>query len=203
MSTNMNLHNTDVKVEVGQHKDELIEKYHDINVDNDWWEYTYGEFKLDMLIKGITVNDINFSGFYSQGDGASFTGRIDMIQFLKVHNLEQEYMAATFFAEQGELWGEIGRKNHRYSHENSVDVNLIEDTYNNYEENSTRHQVYETMFKVLELEWKDLNEQVNKICRGYMQDLYRQLRDEYEYLTSKEVIWETIVANDLHVLETA
>lgn len=184
-----------------QQRSELIEKYRDINVDHDWWDCLYEDFKLDMQTKGITVDEMNFTGFYSQGDGASFTGRIDMIQFMKVHELEQRYMGAVFFAGQGELWGNILRGSSRYSHENTVSVNLEADTYNNFEEDSTRHEVYEAMEEVLDSEWKDLEEDVSEICKGYMRDLYYKLREEYEYLTSDEVVWETIVANDLHVLE--
>lgn len=184
-------------------KDELIEKHWDINVDHDWWEYTYDEFKIEMQTKGITVNDMNFTGFYSQGDGASFTGRIDMIQFLKVHELEQRFMAATFFAGQGELYVDINRGSGRYYHENSVNFELTTDTYNNYEDDSVRYQVYETMNEVLDTEIKDLETEVEDICKGYMQDLYSKLRDEYESLTSREAIWDTIVANELHVLEAA
>lgn len=182
-------------------KDELIEKYWDINVDHDWWEFTYDEFKLQMLEKGITVADMNFTGFYSQGDGASFTGRIDMVQFLKIHELEQRFMAATFFAGQGELWADIDRGNSRYYHENSIVVTVVRDNYNNYEEGSTRYEVYETMNDVLDAEHDDLEEKVTEICRSYMQDLYSKLRQEYEYLTSREVVWETIVANELHEVE--
>jgi hypothetical protein len=153
-----------------------------------------------METKGITVKDINFTGFYSQGDGASFTGRIDMAQFLKVHGLEEHYMGATFFAGQGELWADITRGSGRYCHEHSVEATLIEDTYNNFDD-EVRFEVYTRMEEVLNDEWQQLEEEVNKVCRGYMQDLYKQLRDEYEALTSREAIWETIVTNDLHVLE--
>lgn len=184
-------------------KDELIDKHWDINVDHDWWEYTYDEFKIEMQTKGITVDDMNFTGFYSQGDGASFTGRIDMIQFLKVHELEQQFMGATFFAGEGELYADIKRGSSRYYHEDSVNINLEADTYNNYEDDSIRYEVYDTMETVLNSEWKDLEEQVSDICKGYMQDLYSKLRDEYEALTSREAIWETIVLNELHVLEAA
>ena len=182
---------------------ELIEKYCDINVDHDWWQYTYEDFKLRMQEKGITVDEMNFTGFYSQGDGASFTGRVDMIQFLKVHGLEEHYMGATFFAGQGELWAEITRGSSRYSHENSVSVNVIPDTYNNFEDGSTRAEVYATMEEVLDSEMDDLQEQVEDICKSYMRDLYSELRDEYEHLTSEEAVWDTIVANELHVLEAA
>ncbi len=53
---------------------ELIEKHRDINVDHDWWDCTYDHFMEDMKQVGITVKDMRFSGFWSQGDGASFTG---------------------------------------------------------------------------------------------------------------------------------
>lgn len=184
-----------------QQRSELIEKYRDINTDHEWWNCTYDEFKLDMQTKGITVDDMNFTGFYSQGDGASFTGKVDMIQFLKFHELEQQYIGATFFAGQGELWADLIRNNSRYYHENSVDVFLEEDTFDNFEDGDIRGEVYKRMIEILQDEWKDLEEQVEQICKGYMQDLYSKLRDEYEHLTSKEAIWETIVANELHVLE--
>jgi hypothetical protein len=186
-----------------EEKDELIDKHWDINVSYEWWDCTYDEFKLEMQSKGITVNEMNFTGFYSQGDGASFTGRVDMIQFLKVHDLDHKYMAGTFFAEQGELWADITRGSSRYAHENSVNIALTVDSYNNYEDSSTRFEIYETMQEVLDLELPDLEKEIEGICKGYMRDLYAKLRDEYEALTSKEAIWDTIVANELHVLEAA
>lgn len=193
-----------IKANEDQQQNELIDKYWDINVDHDWWEYTYGEFKLDMLQKGITVNDIFFTGFYSQGDGACFTGIIDMKVFLKVHNLEQEFMGATFFAGLGELYANIEKhRTSRYCHENAAYVDLQEDTYNNYDEEDLRYQVYGQMASILNDEWGRLETEVTDICRGYMQDLYKQLQKEYDALTSKEAIWETIVLNDLHVLEAA
>jgi len=190
-------------VEFDQSQDELIDKHWDINVDHDWYRYTYDEYKIEMQTKGITVDEMNFTGFYCQGDGASFTGRVDMIQFLKVHGLEEHFMGATFFAGQGELWAEITRGSSRYAHENSVSVNLIVDSYNNYEDDSTRYQVYETMQEVMEHEIKDLETEVEDICKGYMQDLYSKLREEYESLTSREAIWETIVLNELNLTEVA
>jgi hypothetical protein len=180
-------------------KDELIEKYRSINVDYEWWDCVYEDTKIEMETKGINVYDINFSGFYSQGDGACFIGRIDMAQFLKVHQLEQRYMAATFFAGQGELWATLDQGNSRYYHEQTVSASLVADSYNNYEEDSTRYQVYETMQKVLDDEWKDLEDDVNDICRGYMRDLYRKLREEHDHLTSDEAVWETIEINELHL----
>lgn len=185
-----------------QQRSELIDKHWDINVDHEWWDCTYDEFKLEMLEKGITVADINFTGFWSQGDGACFTGTIDMKVFLKVHNLEQEFMGATFFAGLGELYATIDRTHSsHYSHENTVEVTIQEDTYNEYDDEDLRCQVYGKMADVLSEEWSRLDDEVTDVCRSYMRDLYNRLRNEFEALTTPEAIWETIVANDLHVLE--
>lgn len=189
-----------LSAELDQQRSELIEKYRDINVDHEWWDYLYEDFKLGMVEKGIRIKDIFFTGFYSQGDGACFTGEIDMCKFLKAHGLEEHYMGATFFAAQGELYTTLDKNSSHYAHENTVSVNLELDNYNNYDDD-TRYDIYSTMEEVMESEWKQLDNQVEEICRGYMRDLYRQLRDEYEALTSDEAVWDTIAANDLHVVE--
>jgi hypothetical protein len=75
------------------------------------------------------------------------------------------------------------------------------DGWNNYTEDDLRHATYDTLYEILQGDWKELEEDILKISRGYMKDLYRQLQEGYEALTSDEAVWETIVANDLHVLE--
>ena len=59
------------------------------------------------------------------------------------------------------------------------------------------------MQEVLDLELPDLEKEVEDICKNYMRGLYTKLQDEYEALTSKEAIWHTIVANDIHELQAA
>jgi hypothetical protein len=54
----------------------LIERYREINVDHDWWDYHYDDFMAQMLRAGVQVDDIVFSGFWSQGDGACFDGGV-------------------------------------------------------------------------------------------------------------------------------
>ena len=40
---------------------ELIDKYWDINVEHEWWDNVYHDFRVSMQEKGITVDDINFN----------------------------------------------------------------------------------------------------------------------------------------------
>lgn len=122
-----------------EQQQKVIEKYHDINEDT--WEFSYEDLEREFITKlesmGYSDIKIEYSGFYSQGDGASFT------------------------AKHGD--DEIYRFNYHYSHSNSV-------TSDN----------------------KDL---LNK-ARKLMNDFYKELKTQYEYLYSKDAIVDTILANE-------
>lgn len=184
---------------------ELIEKHRDINVDyEDWFDCVWNDYVIDMIQKGIEAEAMHYSGFWSQGDGASFIGKININVFLKMHDLEHKYPGAVYFASIGELPARLVRPNlSRHSHENTIELDMDWDGYNNFENDDVRGDVYETLYELLQEEWKDLEQDILDISRGYMRDLYRKLEKEYDYLTTDEVVWETIVANDLHVLEAA
>jgi hypothetical protein len=55
------------------------------STDGDWWEYTYDDWQKACADVGFPDPEINFSGFGSQGDGASFVSVVDLpvlIEFL-------------------------------------------------------------------------------------------------------------------------
>ena len=56
----------------------LLEKYRECNIHHEWWDCVYEMFIEDMEQIGIEVsaNKIWFSGFWCQGDGAGFEGRV-------------------------------------------------------------------------------------------------------------------------------
>ena len=58
-------------------KQKAIEWYRGDGPDHDWWDFIYEDFIANCALIGLEVKakDIHFSGFCSQGDGASFTGR--------------------------------------------------------------------------------------------------------------------------------
>lgn len=45
-----------------------------LNQCDDWWVYVYEDAKRMGSLLGIEIGNIYFSGFWSQGDGAAFTG---------------------------------------------------------------------------------------------------------------------------------
>jgi hypothetical protein len=51
------------------------EWYRETGLDYEWWDAVYEDAKTILAAIGFSDVDIRFSGFYCQGDGASFTGR--------------------------------------------------------------------------------------------------------------------------------
>lgn len=67
----------------GRAKDKASEKLREWITNHDWWEGVYECAKEDGAKRGFEIEDIRFSGFWSQGDGASWTGSVDVKQFVE------------------------------------------------------------------------------------------------------------------------
>ena len=183
----------------------LIEKHREINTGyDDWWDCVYDHFKEDMEKVGIEVDDISFSGFWSQGDGASFTGYMRSKPFFEHHKLAESYpWIAKLIEMGGDFTLRIERTSHHYVHENTVSVELtFTDMFHHILPNDgVRAEVIEQWDYQLGAEYEGIAQAATDIIRDYCRDLYRRLREEYDYLTSDEAVWDAIVANDLDVIE--
>lgn len=72
-------------------KEKVLKKLYDINTNCEWYDFIFDDFMVKCENLGITVNynDISFSGFWSQGDGASFiTDLIDIRKIIEVLKIE-------------------------------------------------------------------------------------------------------------------
>jgi len=118
-------------------QDQVIDKLSDINTHHDWYESTYEYYNDKLKALGFYDIKFEFSGFWSQGDGASFTAK----------------------HKRGTIY-----KSSRYSHSGTMRC--------------------------------DESEVLLAVARRIADKLYKSLYSEYEYLTSKEAIIETIEAND-------
>ena len=186
--------------------DALIEKYRHINVEhNEWWDSTYEMFKEEMEDRGVLVTDIYFSGFYSQGDGACFEGRVcDWELFL--NKLGYDSPILTRFAK--DTWSFSVSHSGHYYHENCT--HFSEDMPNPDGESDDwfigRFCIYndpddlrgKAELAVLRtFDYEAMTNQFVEMFKDSMRDLYRRLEEEYDYLTSDEAVKETIIANDL------
>lgn len=183
----------------------VMERYRDINVDHYWWDCTYDYWKSRLARMGVDVEEINFSGFWSQGDGASFTGvvrSIDMKRFMRIHGLRERYRPLYSILGQVDVWINITRcNNSMYSHSNTVSISVDGDNPTSWIDDDTddlRDAMVLELYEQAVLWWPNFEKDCAEILRGYMDDIYRDLEKEYDELTSDEAVREAIIANELY-----
>jgi hypothetical protein len=150
------------------------------------WEadYVQDDFKEDMKKWGIDDIEISYSGFWSQGDGASFTGWINIPTFLKEAGWEKKYAKLLKAINDGEDIDEsakIERLTHQYSHYNTV---AVKDIYYHGDDEEVQKQA------------DHLTEELTEFVREKSKKLYKDLEDSYEAETSDENVAESIRINE-------
>lgn len=155
----------------------VVEKLYDINVDHGWWVFVYEDATTILEMLGFSDVKIQFSGFASQGDGASFTGNFKVPatkkelkeRQAKVKEYAPKMKLGLFtdmrFTQDEKDYGnlEVFRLSHHYAHANTVASD---------------------------------NGDLTDFVRTFSGWIYKQLSNEYDHLTSAESIRETIEAND-------
>ena len=177
--------------------------YRESCLDWDWHEYVYEDFETVCELLGVTLRTssvrlmdggtrqtprIFFRGFWSQGDGASFEavyryaqGACAAVRAHAPKDIELHAIADTLADIQRrnfyQLVGDI-RQRGPYCHEYTMEIDIERDSPT----------------------WQDATddacETVIEALRDLARWLYRQLEREYRYLSSDEVVDETILTND-------
>ncbi|MEJ2711006.1 MAG: hypothetical protein P8074_25580 [Anaerolineales bacterium] len=158
---------------------ELLMDNVDINLHYEWWLEVYAMWTTDLNELGFRDVDIAFSGFSSQGDGASFTAKdIDIARFIKKEKISARYRPLLNALEH-DWWisGEVRRdKYHRYVHENTTSVYL-----------ETDHDS--------EMIWEfvdELQQYIQRRLPAINRQIYRDLEKACDRLTAKDAIAETL-----------
>lgn len=175
-------------------------KEYSVSDDHEWWENTFCEWVTKLEGLGIYTDNpqMFFSGFGSQGDGACFTGVINLKDFLEAHPdvLRQHvdlYMSTIPFdisdeeAPQYEVF--IDRyANSRYSHENTVRLDWNVFCGDDAEEARGIHECY----------MSNADEDIISTCREYMKELYKELEAEHDYQQSIDCFLEMVDYQDFN-----
>ncbi len=64
-------------------QDKLVKKFKDNYPGDNWSDDTVSEIESELEEMGYSNIDVSFSGFWSQGDGASFTADLDVLEYIK------------------------------------------------------------------------------------------------------------------------
>lgn len=182
--------------------EKILEKYRYINVEHhDWWDCEYECFREDMKAKGIDVERMYFSGFWSQGDGACFEGGFDDVRlFIDSHFKPDEYPMIRKLLDAGGSVVINCKHSGHYYHENCTSFSIGADEFWHCMEAPTdfHEQVVKSMDEKLSTEVADFEKASIEIFKNHMRDLYRRLETEYDGLTSDEAVAEAVIANDLN-----
>lgn len=183
----------------------ILDKHRDINVSyDDWWYSTEKRFKQDMEDIGIAVDNVYFSGFWSQGDGACFEGKVENWgKFLA----SLGYSDLTLVNHADEWWGlsvtHSGHYYHQYCTSFNTDLRLpagVDDEEYAADHFSCEPDSVEAAVQLTLLSQHDtasLEREFIKAFRGHMAELYKRLEREHEHLTSDDAVLDTLEANEL------
>jgi len=204
-------------------KEKLIEKWSDILIEDseyDWYEPIFDEFESQMREFGIENVEIKFSGFYSQGDGASFTGDVtDNSLFFqknweKIGKKQQNWLdldeiksridpdfdllvqagvirKERFKIPVGDLVMEIQRISpERHFHEFTISAHVEW-----YEEVWPEEEPSKENVNMVNKGIQNLEQQITDWAREKSRILYRELNKYYEKLTSEEAVVEWLEEN--------
>lgn len=179
---------------------EILDKHRDWDVDHDWWDHIYEMFKEEMKEKGIRVDEMYFSGFWSQGDGACFEGCIDDLkEFIEKNGLKEQYgwLLQLLETDYVRCISVSCRSRGMYCHEHTMEFdNTFELVHYFDPEDGLLYLSAQQEIEEAEERWPDFVDTAKEIFRDHARQLYKYLEEEYDHLTSDEHILEFLHAND-------
>lgn len=168
-------------------KEHTLEKQYDINVDGyDWWDGDFDDFKAIGKILGIDIDNVYFSGFSSQGDGACFEGNYEYKKGMR--------KAIKEYAPKDTELHEIAERLFNIQRKSFYALSAtIKHSGHYYHEMCTVIDVWNDMQETYASSCSD--DEIHDVLRSFMQWIYSQLNKQYDFLTSEEVIIETLECN--------
>jgi hypothetical protein len=170
-----------------QAKEKVIDNLWDINVDYDWYELTIDGLKERGKEKGFDIDNIYFSGFSSQGDGAMFEGTVnDFTLFMEGIN---PHVQKVIKNKGLDISWSVKHRGH-YNHSGCREISFDAGNYPGYYISGKGWQGN------FQYNMDMLESNIESAFEDYCAHIYSTLEKEYEYLTSREQIIESIESNE-------
>lgn len=156
-----------------EQQQKAIERYYNINVDHDWWDFYSEDNAIDLKEFDLYRRDIRIDFAKSATDTAKY-----IVENHGAH-CDTHITSANFLKEQTEIMTELAR---------------YEAEYDLPEEKRERD------IESISLDIETCEERIEELAREYRdelaEDILANLQKEYDYLTSEEAIVETFRANE-------
>ena len=169
-------------------KEKARDWYRDGDLDYDWWGAVYELATTAGKMLGISVDNIYFQGFYTQGSGACVTGSYSYNKGWK-KELEKEF-GSTLLEEIVVIGKELQAVQSKAFYKLSATLSYQRNSYSSI---SVEH----------EDRWAedDEEQELRDALKSFEHWVFSKLEQEYEYLTSDEVVDESIEANEYEFYE--
>ena len=180
-------------------QEKILDKHRGWNVDYEWWDCCKEYFIEKMEGCGIFVKDTRFSGFWSQGDGASFAGHIEDFQkFIESHNL-LKYQPLIDFARHDdwrEFVFEADFSGWYYSHSNTMGFShRLDDNYDLVGDPLLQAAIRQRC-EDMQAMASEFFDEAKRIFVEAADKYYCDLEAEYEGLTSDDAVLESLMSNE-------
>lgn len=165
-----------------------------------WWDSVYEYQKERGKERGMCIEDIYFSGFASQGDGACWKGHFFLDEYLAWEETQEvkqfddrEMLLLRTGLDNDLLYRRVGvTAKGMYSHSSTMEVSEVELERSGYEDEDeissgplAGMQVVEFVAQ-LEAALGEIDKKILKICRDFADEIYKSLEEEDEHLHSME-----------------
>ena len=166
---------------------------------DEWYEGVEGCFTDEMAANGVTVEKISFSGFYSQGSYASFDGTVVVHKWMaaKTYDDGQTYaeaFPALYLAAKQDRAVVHVSTSYRGSvlfNDDIIDSDTPAGIFEHLDVDAWQALVAE------QSERSNWESNIRWFVESKNNELFKQLQDEYEYLTSEESFLESCEANEI------
>lgn len=200
--------------ELSQKAQEKARQWYLDGMDYEWWEGVYEMAIEDGRELGFYIDKIYFSGFSSQGDGACWIGQVDVRQWLEKHVADSIGVSAWCQLIQEDVVGKHLQvtQSGRYNHENTMQFGDVVDRTDDYEDDWKME--LPSIFKGMDVQHlfdiivtdpdchikstEALTQAIEESAKDYARDIYQRLREEYDFLTTDEMMLDHFEANDYH-----
>ena len=166
----------------------------------EWWEYVEQDFTDRMAADGVRVDKILFSLSYSQGDYATFEGRIDVGMWMHHQKYDKDRTFAEAFPAlylatvQDGTYANISDRYRRHAdvdYHSNVEYTDPEGVFQHLDEDTWRDLVYDQEQEA------DLHSNVEQWVFARCPELYQDIRKEYESISDENSFIDACEANEV------
>lgn len=176
-------------------QEKIIERNRDINVDfDDWHDFVLDYWQDEKLPElGFVDATIHYTGFWNQGDGASFDATVDIIKFLRSHHLCNQFRTLFNAIQNGVYVEAVIRQSGHYYHEHTMSIDASFYYYpSDYTPDHAERLDYQSSY---------LEGLILDTAKDLARKIYQELQQAYEADISDEAVKDCLEANECQFLE--